>query len=154
MPGKKFIIILLLTVLFASCGEQPMFEKSYSFKGNQWMQDVKPAFKVNINDTTKAYDFIITFRVTTDYAYNNVWFYLNTKTPDGLRAREPFEMRITNDNGTWIGKKTGTVVETQLAFNRRKLPKKGDYYFTLEQGITMNSLDEVLDIGLIVDEAK
>ena len=68
-----------------------MFEKSYSFKGNKWTQDVKPAFKVEIQDTSKAYDFTINFRVTTDYAYNNVWFYLNTKTPDGLTAREPFE---------------------------------------------------------------
>lgn len=154
MLNRKFGILILLTSLLASCGDVPLFEKSYSFKGNQWTQDVKPAFKVNITDTTKAYDFIITFRVTTDYEYNNVWFYLNTKTPDGLTAREPFEMRITNDDGTWIGKKTGTVVETQLAFNRRKLPRKGDYYFTLEQGITMKSLGEVLDIGLIVDEAQ
>lgn len=138
----------------ASCGEQPLYEKSYSFKANRWTQDVKPAFKVDIQDTAQAYDFTITFRVTTDYAYNNVWFYLNTKTPDGITAREPFEMKITNPDGSWAGKKTGTVVETQLNFKRRKLPKKGSYYFTLEQGITMQSLDEVLDIGLNVDKAK
>ena len=61
-------------------------------------------------------------------------------------------MLITNPDGSWAGKKTGTVVETQLVFNRRKLPKKGTYYFTLEQGITMESLGEVLDIGLKVDD--
>lgn len=154
MRIEKWGIILILALLFASCGEQPLFEKSYSFKGNQWTQNVKPAFRVDIQDTTQAYNFTITFRVTTDYAYNNVWFYLNTKTPDGLTAREPFEMKITNPDGSWAGKKTGTVVETQLNFNRRKLPKKGSYYFTLEQGVTMKALDEVLDIGLNVDVAK
>jgi hypothetical protein len=46
------------------------------------------------------------------------------------------------------------VVETNLNFNRRKLPKKGNYYFTLEQGVTMNKLDEVLDVGLRVEETK
>ncbi len=154
MSAKKLGIALILALLFVSCGEQPLFEKSYSFKENKWTQNVKPAFKIDIQDTTLAYDFTITFRVTTDYAYNNVWFYLNTKTPDGLNAREPFEMKITNPDGSWAGKKTGTVVETQLNFNRRKLPKKGSYYFTLEQGVTMKELDEVLDIGLNVDVAK
>jgi gliding motility-associated lipoprotein GldH len=154
MRSKYVGIGLILTLLLVSCGEQPMFEKSYSFKSNSWSQKVKPAFKIAIDDTTKAYDFTITFRVTTDYAYNNVWFYLNTKTPDGITAREPFEIKITNPDGTWAGVKTGTVVETNLNFNRRKLPKKGNYYFTLEQGVTMDKLDEVLDIGLKVEEAK
>ena len=154
MRNKYLGLGLFLTLLLFGCVEQPMFEKSYSFPGNSWSQKVKPAFKVAIEDTTVAYNFTITFRVTTDYAYNNVWFYLNTKTPDGLNAREPFEMKITNPDGTWAGVKTGTVVETNLNFNKRKLPKKGSYYFTLEQGVTMNKLDEVLDIGLKVEETK
>ena len=154
MWSKSAGIVLILTLLLVSCGGQPVFEKSYSFKGNSWSQKVKPAFKIAIEDTTKAYNFTITFRVTTDYAYNNVWFYLNTKTPDGKTAREPFEIKITNSDGTWAGVKTGTVVETNLNFNRRKLPKKGNYYFTLEQGVTMNKLDEVLDVGLRVEETK
>jgi gliding motility-associated lipoprotein GldH len=154
MRNKSFGILVLLSLIFMSCSEQPMFEKSYSFKANTWKQDVKPSFKVSIDDTSKAYNFIITFRVTTDYAFNNVWFYLNSKTPDGLTAREPFQMKITNNDGTWAGIKTGTVVETTLSFNRRKLSKKGDYYFTLEQGVTMKELNEVLDIGLKVEESK
>lgn len=152
--AQKFGIWLVLALLLASCGEQPLYEKSYSFKENKWTQNVKPAFKVDIQDTSQAYDFTITFRVTTDYAYNNMWFYLNTKTPDGQTAREPFEMKVTNPDGSWAGKKTGTVVETQLNFKRRKLPKKGAYYFSLEQGVTMESLNEVLDIGLSVDKAR
>jgi hypothetical protein len=128
MWNRKFIIGFISILLLVACGKQPMYEKSYSFPGNSWTQKVKPFFKVTIDDTTKAYNFTINFRVTTDYAYNN--------------------------EGTWIGKKTGTVVETSLNFNRRKLPKKGVYYFTLEQGVTLKSLDEVLDIGLKVEEAN
>lgn len=154
MRNKLIGIGILLMWLVSSCTESPMFDKSYSFPSNKWTQTVKPAFKVAITDTNTLYDFTITFRVTTDYAYNNVWFYLNTKTPDGLTAREPFEIKITNPDGSWAGIETGTVVETQLTFKRRKLPKKGNYYFTLEQGITNETLTEVLDIGLRVEEVK
>lgn len=154
MLNKSVGIGLILILFLVGCEEQPLFEKSFSFSGNSWSQKVKPSFKIAINDTTKAYNFTITFRVTTDYAYNNVWFYLITKTPEGLTAREPFEMKITNPDGTWAGVKTGTIVETSLNFNRRKLPKKGNYFFSIEQGVTMDKLDEVLDIGLKVEQVK
>ena len=151
MNKKLFIFSALLLVLLTSCLNQPVYEKSYSFKKNQWDFNAKPSFKVEIQDTTQTYDFTITFRTTTDYEYNNVWFYLNTTTPDGEKAREPFEMKITNTDGSWIGKKTGTIVETELFFKSRKLPKSGIYSFYLEQGITEPNLKNVLDVGLRVD---
>jgi gliding motility-associated lipoprotein GldH len=131
-----------------------MYEKEYSFEGSSWSQKVKPSFKVDIKDIEKEYDFILTLRTTTDYNYNNLWVFLNTVTPSGVRAREPFEILITNPDGSWAGKKTGTVVEFPLNFKRRKMPEKGIYTFTLEQGITESTISEVLDIGLRVEEVK
>lgn len=151
MNKSLFIFSAVLLVFLASCMKQPVYEKSYSFKNNQWDFNAKPTFSVEIVDTSKTYDFTITFRTTTDYEYNNVWFYLNTTTPDGEKAREPFEMKIINTDGSWLGKKTGTIVETELFFKSRKLPQSGNYSFYLEQGITQPILKNVLDVGLRVD---
>ena len=151
MNKLLFVLSTSLLVFLSSCMQQPVYEKSYSFKKNQWDFNAKPSFKVDIQDTSKTYDFTITFRTTTDYEYNNVWFYLNSTTPDGEKAREPFEMKITNIDGSWIGKKTGTIVETELFFKSRKLPKSGIYSFYLEQGITEPILKNVLDVSLRVD---
>lgn len=151
MNRKVLILSALLLVLLSSCMNQPIYEKSYSFQKNKWEMNAKPTFKVDIQDTSKTYDFTITFRTTTDYQFNNVWFYLNTTTPDGEKAREPFEMKITNTDGSWIGKKTGTIVENELFFKSRKMPQKGVYSFYLEQGITEPTLENVLDVGLRVD---
>ena len=137
-----------------ACTEQPFYEKSYSFKGNEWDQRVKPRFKVEIKDTSQVYDFLITLRNTTDYAYSNCWIYLNSLTPNKLSAREPFEIRITNPDGTWVGNKSGTIVENLLYFKKRKFPIAGTYYFRLEQGVIQESLDEVLDIGLRIEKSK
>jgi gliding motility-associated lipoprotein GldH len=137
-----------------SCNDLPTYEKAYSFKDNVWKQNVKPIFVVDIQDTTKAYNFTLTLRTTTDYKYSNLWVYLNTKTPDKQTAREAFEIKTAYDDGAWIGKKTGTIVEHTLNFNKRKLPQKGKYVFILEQGITQSLVDEVLDISLIVEEGN
>ncbi len=149
----NFILIFLLLTLL-SCGELPVYEKSYSFDDNKWEQDVKPTFSVDIKNIEKEYNFTLSLRTTTDYKYNNLWVFMKTQSPDGTTAREPFEIKIVDPNGNWIGNKTGSIVETSLFFRKRKLPLKGTYIFTLEQGITFSEIDEVVDISFIVDEVK
>jgi gliding motility-associated lipoprotein GldH len=119
-----------------------------------WSQDVKPKFEVEFQDTTKLYDFVLTLRTTTDYKYSNLWIFLNSTPPVGESVREPYEIKTTFPDGSWIGKETGTIVEHQLVFKRRRLPFKGKYKFGVEQAITDKTVDEVLDISLRVEEVK
>jgi hypothetical protein len=113
----------------------------------------------------------MTLRTTTDYKYSNLWVFLNTKNPKGETTREPVEIAIANSDGSWIGKKTGTVVETEVVFIRSKegqfevferpgnpprmlkcsLRESGKYTFVVEQGITQTVMDEVLDLTFLVE---
>lgn len=149
-----YFFLLFVGIFLTSCSENSFYDKSYSFENNTWKQTVKPVFKVEIKDTSKLYDFVLTIRTTTDYAFNNCWVYLNTTTPDKLKGREPFEIKITNPDGTWIGKNSGTIVENLLYFKRRKFPQKGIYYFKVEQAVIQEELENVLDVGLRILEAK
>lgn len=151
---RNVYIVLVLALVLASCTKQVFYEKSYSFPDNTWNLKVKPVFKVEIKDTSKFYDFTITLRTTTDYAFNNCWLYLNSKTPNKIRAREPFEIKITNEDGTWRGNKSGTIVENMLQFKRRKFNIPGTYYFKLEQAVIQEDLNEVLDVGIRMEEVS
>lgn len=151
---NRLLAVLFGVLLFSSCEKAPTFEKSYTFEQKEWDQKVKPSFTLDIKDIEKEYDFVLTVRTTTDYKFSNLWIYWNTTTPDGVKAREPFEVKITNPDGSWIGKKTGTIVENSLYFKRRKMPLKGKYVFVLEQGITSSKIDEILDVNLLVQEVK
>ena len=152
MKKKINVIILMLGLILSSCADQPEFEKVYSFNDMTWDQDVKPEYVVDITDINNSYDFTLSLRTTTDYKYNNLWVFMKTESPDGTSAREPFEIMITNPDGSWIGNKTGTVVETPLYFKSRKLPQMGTYKFTIEQGITESEISEVLDLGFRVEK--
>ncbi|MEY5000233.1 MAG: hypothetical protein RLZZ211_269 [Bacteroidota bacterium] len=152
---KKLIsVFFLLGLLLASCAKEAVYTKAYRFKNEQWTQAVKPQFEVDIQDTTQLYDFIFTLRSTTDYAYNNLWIFLRTTPPTGKSVREPYEIKMADPNGNWIGNKSGTIVEHQLIFKRRKVPFKGKYKFELEQAITEKRVDEVLDISLEVQVSE
>ena len=151
---RTAIFLFGILLLLQSCEQPAFYTKSYSFKNNKWSQDVKPNFVIDFKDTVTLYDFVITLRTTTDYKYNNLWVFLNTTPPNGKTIREPYEIKTTYPDGSWIGKKTGTVVEHQLVFKRRRLPYKGKYKFVLEQGISDKTIDEVLDISLRVQEVS
>ncbi len=151
---KNVLFLMTLLFFFASCDEPAYYQKSFGFKNNIWSQDVKPKFVVEFQDTTKIYDFVLTLRTTTDYKYSNLWIFLNSTPPVGESVREPYEIKTTFPDGSWIGKETGTIVEHQLVFKRRRLPYKGKYKFAVEQAITEKTVDEVLDISLRVEEVK
>jgi gliding motility-associated lipoprotein GldH len=150
---RSLLFVVLVTFLF-SCDDASFYTKSYSFNNNTWERSVKPKFIVEIKDTKHLYDFIVTLRTSTSYKYNNLWIFLNTTPPNGLSVREPFEIKTCYPDGSWIGKKTGSIVEHTLIFKRRKVPLRGKYKFILEQGITEKLIDEVVDISFEVKLVK
>jgi gliding motility-associated lipoprotein GldH len=150
---RSLLFVVLVTFLF-SCDDASFYTKSYSFNNNTWERRVKPKFIVEIKDTKHLYDFIVTLRTSTSYKYNNLWIFLNTTPPNGLSVREPFEIKTCYPDGSWIGKKTGSIVEHTLIFKRRKVPSRGKYKFILEQGITEKLIDEVVDISFEVKLVK
>lgn len=150
MKIRHFILFSLLITGLISCSESPYYEQVYSFGNNEWKQDQKSVFRINIDDTTSVYRFVLTLRTTTEYENSNIWLFWTSKTPLNEEVREPFEVKITNPDGSWIGKNSGTIVENQLTFADRKITVPGEYVFTIEQAVTKPVLEEVLDIGLSV----
>lgn len=147
-----WLIIGLFALLISSCGEKPHFDQFYAFDLNEWSQDVKPRFEVEVKDTSKWYDMVITLRTTTDYAHSNLWIFLNSETPSGATAREPYQFYIADERGAWLGRKSGTFVENEIVFRKRKFPEPGVYSFVLEQAITEETIDEVINVGLSMFE--
>jgi gliding motility-associated lipoprotein GldH len=174
MKARNSLIGILALLLLWSCEQPAFYERSYTFKRNTWEQNVKPRFVVDLKELDKEHVFVLTLRTTTDYKYSNLWVFLNTKNPKGETTREPVEIAVTNPDGSWVGKKTGTIVETEVVFIRSKdgqfevfdrpgLPPRmlkcsladaGKYTFMVEQGITQTAIDEVLDLTLLVEKLK
>ena len=150
----KLFGVALMVLLLASCGDAPLYTRSFSFKNNEWHQNVKPVFKVNVPDTTTFYTITITLRTTTDYPFSNLWFFLHTVTPKGQTGREPIKMDVAYPDGSWVGEKSGTIVTTTASFKHRKFPQKGWYTFTFEQGITQEIAKEITDISYTVQRDK
>jgi gliding motility-associated lipoprotein GldH len=171
MKARNSLIGIFFLLILWSCEQTALYERSYTFKKNMWEQNVKPRFVVEIKELGKEHVFVLTLRTTTDYKYSNLWVFLNTKNPKGETTREPVEIAVTHADGSWVGKKTGTIVETEVVFIRSKdgqlevfdrpgspprmlkcsLTEAGKYTFMIEQGITQMAIYEVLDLTFLVE---
>lgn len=145
---------LFALLILSACSDGVHYDKSYSFEDRQWDLSYKPRFEVNIDDANQAYDFQISIRTTSEYPYKNMWIFLNTETPDGEKVREPYELKLMDDHGNWLGKNSGSLIETSLLFRNRVFPAKGKYIYTVEQGITESVIKEVSDINFRVVKHK
>jgi gliding motility-associated lipoprotein GldH len=154
MRRNNYLIVFVVSFVLVACGEKPFYTKNISFKDNTWNVDQKARFDVQVKDTSSNYGFRLVLRSTTDYPYSNLWIFMKTIAPDGSEAREPYQFRITDEGGYWLGERSGTTVETELSFASRKLPAKGKYTFIIEQAITEKEVDEVLDLVFEVSEEK
>lgn len=149
---RNCFIVLLIMLALQSCSKPSFYEKIHKFDDRIWKESEVAEYNVDIKDTMATYQFVLTLRTTTDYQYNNLWVFWTTTTPDGEVSREPFQIVIADEAGNWMGKKSGSIVENQLTFNVRKMPKPGKYKFRIEQAVTADIVDEVLDLGLVIEK--
>lgn len=150
---KLKILFAFALLLFASCSNDTLYDRSFAFDNHEWSQGYFPKFSVNIQDTSATYDVDFTLRTTTDYPFSNIWMNVSMIFPDGTKLRRPYELKITDQKG-WLGEKSGTLVSNTLSFSNTKLPLKGAYTFVLEQATPETSVTEILDIGLRVAKSE
>ncbi|MEJ6589544.1 MAG: hypothetical protein QNL43_07040 [Crocinitomicaceae bacterium] len=158
MKSLKISSLLLGLLILSSCGKKPFFMDTITFEGQKWKEEFTPVFKVDFDGDTSAYDVVFTFRTSTNYEYNNLWIYLSTKGPEcealgnknNFLGRNAKELKIAKASGDWLGNKSGTFVENKLYYIRSKFCK-GTYEFKLEQGVTMNELNEVHDVTIEIN---
>lgn len=152
---NKLIVFISLSVILVSCGETPLYQKSVSFEGREWSDDQDLFYEFESTDEKQVLDFKLLLRTTSDFNYNNLWIYFSTETPNGEVAREPYQIRISDpQDGSWLGKRSGSVVETAIDFAKVQLPEKGLYKFKVEQAVTQSEVDEVLDMTLIIKKSE
>lgn len=145
-----FILMLALT----SCGEQAYFDEAYSFEENSWSETDTAHFEIDVADTIQSFNFIMTLRTSTQYEYSNIWVYVISEAPDGTKSKVAQRIPLARPDGSWIGRVSGTIVESRLKFDSKPFPMKGIYSFDIANATQQESLDEVLDISLRVEKAN
>lgn len=153
---KKFFLITVLTVSFASCIQLDLYDKQAEIPGQQWFYSNVPSFQFNVNDTTSLYNIYIVVRHTDAYNYNNIWLRLGSKAPDDSFHFQNINLQLATDANGWEGSGTDDIFEVRKNITPGPVPfkKTGTYTFSIAQIMRENPLKHILNIGIRVEKVR
>ena len=138
-----------------------VFEENTEIESHKWfVEDVK-SFDVDIADTNSQMNIIVNLRHTSSYSFSNLWLFVNTISPDGMKKVDTLECVLSQPNGKWLGKGGIAGVWTKNTYlNTQRFNQIGVYTFEIEQAMRYGdkakllNLEGVSDIGLRIETAN
>lgn len=157
---KKQIFIILLGSLFLGCDSNRVFEQNTRLSEKGWSRLEKPQFQVEILDTISEMNVLVNLRHSAHYPFSNIWIFVNTTAPDGVRSVDTIECVLAEKNGAWKGSGLGDIWDFQTPLKTTTFQQEGEYLFELEQAMRygdqaqINILPEILDVGIRVEKVE
>jgi gliding motility-associated lipoprotein GldH len=143
-----------LLISLASCDKSQVYEKSRPLD-NVWSKDSLARFEVNINDTLSTHSVYVTMRNNSSYPYSNVYLFVTTVAPSGAYVRDTMECILADESGRWLGKGFSKYWDNRFAMRKNvKFPEKGTYTFTIQQGMRLEELPGIHDVGIRIERVK
>jgi len=159
MRDQALLVSLLfcVTCLFSlsACDSAKVFERNINIHNNQWHQLEIVEFEVAISDTSHFYNFFINVRNNVDYAYSNLYVFMNTILPSSTLVRDTIEIMLAEPGGKWLGSGWGNHREIYMPIGiGMKFPEAGTYKFELEQGMRQEILENITHIGIRIEKSN
>ncbi|MDR2466433.1 MAG: gliding motility lipoprotein GldH [Prevotellaceae bacterium] len=150
------VAALLMAVSCVSCGggeRESLFSRSQTVDPNGWRKDEVLDFEVPVNDTASVFAFMVNLRNRTDYAYKNLYLFVNVKAPDGREMCDTLNYALAYDSGEWTGAGGMFSKYRENTFYYRNnivFPMLGTYTVSFRHGMREESLNGIASVGLIL----
>ena len=143
------ILLTFVVLITVSCDRNRYFEHNIQIQDNKWVYNEAKVFSFELTDTNSLFNFYINTRNTNDYPFANLYVFVNTKFPNQQMARDTIELQLAYLNGEWLGSGKGEYKYNQFVLrNAMRFVQQGVYSFSLEQGMRMDTLVGISDIGI------
>lgn len=156
MKNNIYLSFFIITfILFSSCKNNIVASDSQEIKEGVW--DIKQTIqlKAKIEDTKKDYKLFINVNVTEDFLTNNLWLFVNTKSPSGNEQTDTIMFYVTDEKGKWFGNKSGRIIKNKFLYKSNiKFPEVGIYSFHIMHGMRETDLPKVVSVGISIENYK
>ncbi len=146
-----FSAISLLFILI-SCDENRILDDYKSMPDAIWLKNDLVEFNFTLEDTLSKNNVFIKIRNTVDYPYSNIYLFTKVSFPDGKVLIDTLEYEMTDAEGMWLGDGVSGIKNNLLFFKKNVIfYEKGNYKFSVQQGMRTDSLVGIHDVGLRVE---
>ncbi len=154
--GKTTLILLLiLSSLAISCDKNKVFEKYVKINDYVWNDKNIVRFDTEVEDTITRHNIYVLVRNASVYQYANLWMFVATTAPDGTKAIDTVQCVLADKKGKWLGSGMGDIWDNKILWKRNiRFADQGLYTFQFEQGMRVENLPGIMDIGLRIEKIK
>lgn len=145
-------VFMFLMLGMSACrpSENIVYEEFTDVDAAGWNWDAGKSFSFEVTDETHAYNLLSGLRITSEYAYSNIWMLYSLKGPNGYFRKDQFQLVLSDNIGRWKGKGVSNLISYQEAFLNQLQLKKGKYTLTIFQNMRDENLESVNNLGLQV----
>lgn len=160
MKSVYLLTFSFLLLVFSACDPGLIYNESYPVPAQQWKRSAPFVFTTDsITDVQQGYNAFIDYRVNIDYKYRNIYFFVTIEMPDKQMIRDTVQDELMDAEGNWKEDVSGfaSIKEKEFLPPYRKnfrFPKPGVYKFIVEQGMSDETLEEVVDVGFKLRKAE
>ncbi len=149
------LLIAAVTAWLSACQPAVMYQNQQAVSSDGWHYTDSVLFEVNINDTVSLHEMYLDIRNTTDYAYSNLFVFLDIIFPDGRILRDTLECILADKHGQWTGRGFGAIRTNRFLFRDDVwFPAAGTYAFIMTHGMRDESLTGIADVGLRIEKKQ
>ncbi|MDR2813608.1 MAG: gliding motility lipoprotein GldH [Prevotellaceae bacterium] len=158
-PTKKSklpaIAVAILALCLCACDASRVYERYSAMPAEGWHKDSSAVFDVYVSDTAALNSLYIDLRHASAYPFCNIYLFVKATAPSGASTRDTVEYILADQYGRWYGKGFSSVIDNRLAFRKFvRFPRSGVYRFEVWQGMRMNVLPHVINVGLRIEKQQ
>jgi len=151
---KNLLFCICIISFITSCDKNRVYEKNIEVNDyvKGWNSQDKKSFEVELNDSTRLYNFYINVRHAEVYPFSNLWVMLSTKLPDGKIDSQRLEIPLADEAGNWYGDGMGDIWDYRFALTPFYIKQTGTYTISLAHDMRMDPLPGIMDIGVRIED--
>lgn len=146
-----FFAFFFLSLFFFSCNHGVFYENIQTIEDESWNEKVPVACEFEITDTMQYYTMYMDIRNSTDFETQNLYVFMDTEDPHGVKTRDTLEFLLADAHGNWKGKGNGRLKDYQYLFYPKvRFPYTGKYKFTFYQAMRQENVKGIANFGLTI----
>ena len=151
---SRLASVIAIGLLVLGCSSDHHYAAINPITDHAWSINDKQRFSFHIDDATSPYNVFVSIRNTGAYQYSNLWLFIQTEFPDHSLEVDTVECPLAYPDGRWLGEGVGDLLDNLILYQyQHEFPDSGNYTYTITHAMRANTIEEITDVGLIVDRA-
>lgn len=103
----------------------------------------------------QTYNLNMHIRNKNNYAYSNIWLFVNIASPNGEQLIDTVEFTLAEPSGKWLGSGLGDLFDNKLPYKQNiAFPDSGTYQISIQQGMRDDVLNGIDAVGISIEKTK